>query len=161
MGALSTFSKRLSELFFYGKLLLYTWDGESNGEMHVKRLPMHCLQAVSCIYSTLVCVFCRCDGFPVSPGGTQAEGAGEERPVGPGEWQDTEADAGLAGQHRPPPHRIPGWPHRCPAVTTGGSGTQQIVPGFCSHTLGAEVASPPVIRVKHTMNCYSAWETLR
>lgn len=74
-----------------------------------------------------VCVFWWCDVFPVYPGGAQAKGAGEERPVGPGEWQDTEADAGVAGQHRPPPHCIHSWPHWCPADTTGGSGTHQCV----------------------------------
>ena len=64
--------------------------------------------------------------FPGSLGGAQAEGAGEKRPVGPGEWQDTEADPGVASFNGPPPHCIPEWPHRRPADTTGGSGSVRV-----------------------------------
>lgn len=70
-----------------------------------------------------VCSLMRCDVFPVSPGGAQAEGAGEERPVGSGEWQDAETHPGVTCQHGPPPHFVPDWPHRRPADTAGGSGS--------------------------------------
>lgn len=66
-------------------------------------------------------------------GGPQAEGAGEERPVGPGEWQDAEADPGLAGQHRPSPHCLSDWPHRCAADTAGGSGTRHQIHNHGTH----------------------------
>lgn len=69
--------------------------------------------------------FINSDAIPVCSGVAEAEGSGEEPPVGPGERQDAEADSGVAGQHGPPPHRVPGRPHRRTADPAGGSGQRR------------------------------------